>query len=110
MIMGIIVLEQFTDNFSCMLKGVIQSLGLQQSCKVINLVGLWAINISLMCTFVFYFQYQLKGIWFAKICTEVFYLISYYAMLIGESWETRIQRMREEAEEQQKMLSGIPSS
>ena len=108
--MLIIVFQQFTDSFACMLKGVIQSLGLQQSCKVINLLGLWAVNITLMCIFVFYFQFQLKGIWLAKICTDIFYLTSYYIIIHGQPWETRIERMKLDAEEQQKMLSGIVQS
>ena len=72
--------------------------------------GLWAVNIGLMCLFVFYFKLGLKGIWLAKICTEVFYLLCYYFIFSQMSWETRIERMRAEAEEQQKMLSNVVSS
>ena len=87
-----------------MLKGVVQTLGHLDTSKYINLFGLWAVNTSLIYIFVFRYKYKLKGIWFAKLCTDVFYFVSYYSMCYKESWQSRIQRMKDEAEEQQRMI------
>jgi Na+-driven multidrug efflux pump len=43
------------DSYKGMIRGIIKGLGLQEKCVVINLIGHWGINLSLLFILGFYF-------------------------------------------------------
>ena len=56
--------------------------------------------IALLLYLVYQLKYGLKGIWLAKIITEVFNLIAYYITITCQDWDKCIKMMREDFEEQ----------
>ena len=75
------------DSFKGSLKGVIKALNLQGYCACINLIGHWAINLTLMLLLGFYFKLRIKGFWLAKTVLEVYCSLAYVFLCEYYDWQ-----------------------
>lgn len=68
----IICLSNLPDSFKGMMQGVIRALGIQKRAFYINIMGHGILNLSLQYLFVFKLDLGMRGMWYSKLCLELF--------------------------------------
>lgn len=76
-----------SDSNKGMIRGIIKGLGLQEHLMILNLSGLWCLNLTLVIILGFYFKLGILEFWLSKLALEIFMSTVYLILATQANWE-----------------------